>query len=750
MSELKRIASLCIIGVLVLSCVGMTVGCSGRSDDFITDISRLNDSEYTITLDAGSTAALDAKKAFPNATFSYSPTAADAYLAVSKGTADAFVYGKLYMQYAIASESFDNLTVLDGVLNTADIAAGINPKRADLVDGVNAFIKQIKSDGTFEDMYERWVIKADDRMPEIPKAENPDKTVRFGTSGMVVPMNYYGDDNELLGFDIEFMRRLALYLNADYTIDVMGFDPLVTSLQADRLDIVVTDLNVTEERKEVISFSDPYIVSETAVVVRKAPSNRNGITGVDGLNGKIIGCVEDSSYIPAIKSKFPDSAIVEYGTNADLIAAIKSGRIEAYITDEPMAYSQLKEADGIAVIDEMLTEDKYGFVLNKSNPELCGDISGVINELREQGVLDELKEKWITAEETPVFDNAQPWEKPNGTLTVSLAPDSVPFAYVQNEETVGYDVELMYMIAEKLGYGVEIVICDFSAVISSISSGRGDVAIGCITYTPERAESVLFTDFTYDSGAVAVVLDGNESSKGFFGKLGDSFERTFIKESRWKLVANGLAVTLELSVLTLVIGTLAGFGFSFLLRSKNKLVSGGAGVFCNILDGLPLLIILMVMYYIIFAKTTVSAVTIGVIGLSLDFANAVAGILNTGVAGVDKGQIEAAEAMGYSRWKTFMRITLPQAVNQMFSQYTGAVIGMVKGTSIIGYITVTDLTKAGDIIRSLTYEAFFPLISIAAIYFILAQIMILILKAVARKINPKHRKRQIRGVKISD
>lgn len=746
----KRKISLCLIGLLLFLMAGMFVGCGKKGEEYITNTAQLNNSKYTITLDAGSAAALDAKKAFPNATVSYSPTAPDAYLAVSQGTADAFVFGKLYMQYAIASESFDNLTILDDVLNTADIAAGINPKRTDLVEGVNAFIKQIKSDGTLDDMYNRWVIHADDTMPEVPKAENPDKTIRFGTSGMVVPMNYYGDNNELTGFDIEFMRRLALFLNADFTIDVMGFDPLVTSLQADRLDIVVADLNITEERKASIAFSDPYLISETAVVVRKAPVNADSITELEQLNGKTIGCLAGSAYIGKVKNAFTDCKIVEYNSYSELITAVKNKRIDAYITDEPMAYFQLRETDGITVLDELITSDKNGFILNLNNTELCNDINAVIKELKEQGVLDELKEKWVTSPNDPVLDTSQPWNKPNGTLKVCLSLDSVPFAYLQNEEIVGYDVELMYKIGEKLGYGIEITSYEFSAILGGIASGKEDIAIGCITYTPERAESVLFTESTYDSGTVAVVLDDTTSSEGFLNQLRDSFERTFIRENRWKLVLNGLFVTLELSVLTLIFGTLAGFGFSFLLRSKNKVVHSVSGTISTIFDGLPLLIILMVFYYIVFAKTTISAITIGVVGLSLDFANAVAGILNTGVEGVDKGQIEAAESMGYPKWKTFTKIILPQAVNQMFSQYTGSVIGMIKGTSIIGYITVVDLTKAGDIIRSLTYEAFFPLIAIAAIYFILVQIIITILKMVAKTINPKHRKRQVKGVKIHD
>ena len=746
----KRIVALFMLVLMVLSTVVTLSGCTKSDEEYITNIDELDNSKYTITLDAGSAAALSAKTTFPDATFTYSKSAADAYLAVSNGTADAFVYGKLYMQYAIASESFDNLTILDGVIDSANIAAGINPKRDDLVSPINAFIEQIKSDGTFDDMYNRWVVKADDTMPEIAKAENPDKTIHFGTSGLVVPMNYYGENNEITGFDVEFMQRLALYLNADYTIEVMGFDPLIASLQTDRLDVVVTDLNITKEREEVINFSEPYFVSDTAVLVRKSNDVGTAINSIDELDGKTIGCIAGSAYDKKVAEKYPNSQISAHITYSELIQSLKNGSIDAYITDEPMSGFQVKETSGIKALDGMITEDKYGFILNKDDTELCDEINACIAEFRETGVLESLRQKWVVVADNPKIELPENWDKSKGTLKVCLSLDSVPFAYLAGEDAVGYDVELMYMIAQNLGYDLEITSYDFTALISGIVSKRENIAIGCITYTDERAESVLFTNSTYDSGTVAIVLDENAKNGSFIESIKDSFDKTFLKENRWKLITDGLLVTVELALFTLICGTLIGFAFSFMLRSKKRAVSGLANLMSTIIDGLPILIILMVLYYIVFAKTTLPAVLIGVIGLSLDFANAVAGILNTGVAAIDKGQIEAAESMGYSKWKIFIRIVFPQAVNHMFGQYTGSVIGMVKGTSIIGYITVQDLTKAGDIIRSRTYEAFFPLLVTAIIYFIIARIFVTILKAVAKNINPKNRKRIIKGVNIHD
>ncbi len=984
---MKRKISLLLAMMLFFSTFLLS-SCEKSDDDIIKSINQLNSNDYTITVDTGSAASISAKKAFPDANITYSTSQNEAYLAVSSGKADAFAYGKLYMEYALASGAYENLAIMDGHIDTADIGAGINPKRSELVGLFNSFIDKIKADGTFDDMYNRWVINAVTVLPIIPEAENPTTTIRFGTSGTVVPMNYYGDNNKLIGFDIELMQRFALYANADFTIETMSFNSLVASLQADKLDIVISDLNITAEREEIIDFSKPYLVSETALVVQADRLPREAAyISLDELNGETLGVPAGSSYVPLVKEKFPDSNIVEYNSPYECTEALKNGRISAYIIDEPMAEHQIKETTGLICMSDHIAEDYYGFMLNKNNAELCTEIDAVIDGFRNDGTLDRLKKKWldgigeqtlnldenadkskgvltvgvpldaipfsyVSSEETVGYDveliyligqklgyeikltpypftslisglesgkidiaigcitytaeraesvlftsttyaskvvavvektgseevitalddlNGKPigyasgasyvnkleegfpnskiieynsfpeciqalktgkivayftdepmakyqassttgivpmderftndrygfmlnkkdevlcadfnvllekykkdgvldslkdeWingvgdkkieinentDTSKGTLRIALSLDSVPFAYLVNEEIVGYDVELVIMMAQELGYNVELISYDFSALIPGLVSEKIDVAIGCITYTPERAETVLFTDSTYDSGAVAVIKENTDEDGGIIAYLKDSFEKTFIRENRWKLIADGLWITIQLSFASLVFGTLLGFLYSFLLTSKNKIISKTASAISTLLDGLPLLIVLMVMYYIIFAKTNLPAIFIGIVGISIDFANGVAGMLNTGLKAVDKGQIEAATSMGYKKWQIFTKISFPQAANHMFSSYAGAVISLVKGTSVIGYITVQDLTKAGDIIRSLTYDAFFPLIVVAVIYFALARIFVAVLSLFAKKLDPKHRKRRVKGVQTND
>lgn len=290
------------------------------------------------------------------------------------------------------------------------------------------------------------------------------------------------------------------------------------------------------------------------------------------------------------------------------------------------------------------------------------------------------------------------------------------------------------------------------AQVSSVSSGNCDMGCGCICITSERSESVYFSDPTYKGGVVAVVRTSDlssasqSSSSGFFASLSESFQKTFIKESRWKLILSGLCITVIISVCALVLGTLLGFAVCFLRRSKIKAVSKITSGIVKFIQGIPMVVLLMVLYYIVFAKADIGGVIIAIIGFAINFGANSGEMMRSGIDSIDRGQWEAAKVLGFGKGKTFLKIILPQAVRRFITPYEGEFINMMKMTSVVGYIAVQDLTKASDIIRSRTYEAFFPLISVALIYFLLAFLLTSLIGLIEKKTDPKRRSRDIKGV----
>ena len=156
--------------------------------------------------------------------------------------------------------------------------------------------------------------------------------------------------------------------------------------------------------------------------------------------------------------------------------------------------------------------------------------------------------------------------------------------------------------------------------------------------------------------------------------------------------------------------------------------------------------LLMILYYIVFGSTDINAILVAVVGFSMNFAAYVSEMMRTGIDAVDPGQHEAAYALGFNRLQVFAKIIFPQAARHTLPVFKGEFISMLKMTSIVGYIAIQDLTKMSDIIRSRTYEAFFPLIATALIYFVIAYGMTYLLSLVEISVDPKRRKRIVKGV----
>ena len=189
------------------------------------------------------------------------------------------------------------------------------------------------------------------------------------------------------------------------------------------------------------------------------------------------------------------------------------------------------------------------------------------------------------------------------------------------------------------------------------------------------------------------------------------------------MLLSGLGTTLVLALLSVAAGTLLGALICRLRMSRNTLAEAFARLYVRVIQGIPILVLLMLLYYVILNSRGLSAPEICVIGFSLDFAAYASEIFRSGIRAVPPGQARAAKALGFGRVRGFVKVVLPQALRHILPVYSGQVISLVKITSVAGYISVLELTKVSDIIRSRTFDAFFPLITSALVYFLLAHLL---------------------------
>ena len=210
-------------------------------------------------------------------------------------------------------------------------------------------------------------------------------------------------------------------------------------------------------------------------------------------------------------------------------------------------------------------------------------------------------------------------------------------------------------------------------------------------------------------------------------ELKKEFFTNFIEKNRWKYIVDGLKITLIVTIFAVLIGIFLGFLIAIVRTThdktgKLKILNAICKVYLTVIRGTPVVVQLMIIYFIIFGSVDISKVLVAIIAFGINSGAYVAEIFRSGIMSIDNGQFEAGRSLGFNYAQTMMYIIMPQAFKNVLPTLCNEFISLLKETSVSGYIALQDLTKGGDIIRSRTYDAFMPLIAVALIY--LAMVMI--------------------------
>ena len=217
------------------------------------------------------------------------------------------------------------------------------------------------------------------------------------------------------------------------------------------------------------------------------------------------------------------------------------------------------------------------------------------------------------------------------------------------------------------------------------------------------------------------------------GSITESFTNNLIVEDRYRMILDGLQVTLLITLFAAVLGTILGGLVCWMRMSRRRWLQQVARVYIDLMRGTPVLVLLMLMYYVVMAPVDATGIVVAIVTFAMNTAAYISEMLRTTIQGIDRGQTEAGLALGFTQRQTFFRIVLPQVVRAVMPVYQGEIISLLKGTSIVGYIAVADMTRASDLIRSRTFDAFFPLIVTAVIYFVMAWLIGMLLQSLVQR-----------------
>lgn len=213
----------------------------------------------------------------------------------------------------------------------------------------------------------------------------------------------------------------------------------------------------------------------------------------------------------------------------------------------------------------------------------------------------------------------------------------------------------------------------------------------------------------------------------WFNDFADTFYKCFIKDDRYMFLVDGIGVTIKVSLLAVAIGIIIGLVIALCNLSKNKLLNVIGKVYTDIIRGTPSVTQLMIIYFVVFATVNWEKWIIASIAFGINSGAYVSEIIRAGIQSIDKGQTEAGRSLGLNAAQTMGYIVIPQAVKNIFPALCNEFIVLIKETAIVGYVGLVDIQKAGDFIKSATFEAFMPLIATAIIYFVLIKILTLAL-----------------------
>ena len=499
------------------------------------------------------------------------------------------------------------------------------------------------------------------------------------------------------------------------------------------------------------------MVSIFACSNEKSNSDSITIHSMHDLNNEkcTIG-VGTGSHAQMIAEKELSKAKILYFNSESLgYNAVREKQIDAFVFDRvPMQKALNEGLKGVELIEDNLDEVTQVAIGLPKKPKIENEkdiVNHYLKELRDDGTLDEMYNRWVYEgnEEMPDIEEA---ENPTRELIVGTTGIVLPFTFYKSDELSGYDIELAKRLAKKYNAKLTFKVYDYEGIIVALATNDVDLISANLNITEERMEAIDYSDVLYENYVTAMVIDEGQylNLSEIFSSLKSGFKKTFIRENRYKLFIEGVLCTLKITSISIIQGTILGFILFLICYNSGVMVNKLVNTIFWLLRRIPIVVLLMVFYYIIFSKISKESELVAINVFTIVFGSMVAELLINTIGNIDVGQTEAAHALGFGKQNTFFKILLPQSLPIMFPTYKNMIVEHIRSTAIVGYIAVQDLTKVGDIVRSRTYDAFFPLVAVAIIYIILAELIITCVVKLSSIHGKGKESKYLKGVKKHD
>lgn len=474
-------------------------------------------------------------------------------------------------------------------------------------------------------------------------------------------------------------------------------------------------------------------------------SEQNLVTCVDDLSGKRIGVQMGTTgdiYASDYEKDTAGTKIVRFNKGADAVQALKQGKVDCVIIDEQPANAYVERNAELSILEEEFALEDYAICVAKENTELTQQINDALDAMKQDGTLSAIIDNYIgddTKGKTP-YVSPKGISK-DGTLIMATNVAFPPYEYYENGKPTGIDVDMAQAVADRLGKELEVSDMEFDSIIVAVQTGKADFGAAGMTVTEDRLKNIDFSNSYTTAKQVIVVKTGKMTETQSFQ---DKFYQAFIKDNRWEYIPKGLKNTLIITIGAGIFGVLFGFALAMVRvahdRNEEKtllirMLNGLAKIYLTVFRGTPVMIQLLIMYYVVFASVNVNPIIAALLAFGLNSAAYVSEAVRAGIMAIEIGQFEAGRSLGFTYGQTMYYIVMPQAIKNALPAMCNEFIALLKESSIVGYIGLMDITKAGDIIRSNTYEASMPLLTVAVVYLIIVMILTSFVSRLERRLK---------------
>lgn len=483
------------------------------------------------------------------------------------------------------------------------------------------------------------------------------------------------------------------------------------------------------------------LVFVTGVTVNAASDSPTDGT-LNGNPSPKVAVWDVGTYADLLLDEIPGAELTYYFTSAEMALSVRQKKTEAMVIGKSYYDYFIDDFEGLTPLEGDIGTCEKALLLapDEKGQRLLSEINEFISKCKKDGTMKELADIWFSTDTDRQNIDFSVMPEDGEVIVFGTDQSEPPYCLLKDGNLQGFDLDFMVRFCGEYGYNLDVRDDGYDAIEAGIQTGKYDVCGAGFEYDEERAEEVSFSDSMYTDKVIILVPEKVETV-GFFKAIEENFQKTFIREDRYRLFAAGLGRTLLMTGLSALFGTILGFILYFINRDGGKVASVIISIFVTIFKLVPILVILMILYYIVFGNVYINGIWVSVLTFTLIFGARVFDILDTAIDTLDKGQTEAAFTLGFSKNATFFHILLPQAAKFFLPMYRDELIALVEETSVVGYIAIQDVTRVSDIVRAQTFEPFFPLIVTACIYVLIAFIIIWIIRGVYKAINTKNRSR---------